>query len=110
MFIYEVTITLLKSVQTDWLEWMLTKHIPDIMKSGYFDDVKAFQIIEPTEYEKKVSFTAHYYCKSMEAYKEYREKHSDNFAAEHARRFEGEFSIERRVLAPLKDPEGKVVF
>ena len=37
MIIYNVTVSLVDTtIQEDWLHWMKTKHIPDVMNTGCF--------------------------------------------------------------------------
>lgn len=108
MVIYSVTVSVKTENQTAWLEWMMTEHIPEILKTGYFNESKAFQVLEPTE-EGKVRFTIQYDCKSMDDYRKYRETESERLASKHNEKFE-DISISRELLAPLNIPEGKVKF
>ena len=36
MIIYNVTVSVEESVQTEWLNWMRNKHIPEVMACGIF--------------------------------------------------------------------------
>ena len=41
--IYNVTVNIDDSVHDEWLEWMQTQHIPDVMSTGYFLEKKNLQ-------------------------------------------------------------------
>ena len=36
MIIYNVTVSVEESIKTDWLDWMKTEHIPEVMATGVF--------------------------------------------------------------------------
>ena len=36
MILYNVTVKIAKAVHDDWLEWMKTVHIPDVLKTNLF--------------------------------------------------------------------------
>ncbi len=47
MYIYNVTVTLEKEIQSEWLRWMKEIHIPDVMRTGFFIENK---IVPKTKY------------------------------------------------------------
>ncbi len=38
MIIYNVTVKIDNDVVAEWLNWMQTVHIPDVMQTGYFTE------------------------------------------------------------------------
>ena len=36
MIIYNVTVSVEESIKADWLNWMKTEHIPEVMACGVF--------------------------------------------------------------------------
>lgn len=47
MILYNVTVNIDDSVHDEWLEWMTTKHIPDVLATGLFEGNKIYKIEEP---------------------------------------------------------------
>ena len=51
MYIYNVTIQLVWGIHEDWLQWMKTKHIPEVMATGCFTDFRFVRVLEMDETE-----------------------------------------------------------
>ena len=45
MIIYNLTINIDESVHNDWLEWMKSNHIPDVMRTGMFKENKLLRLL-----------------------------------------------------------------
>jgi hypothetical protein len=51
MFLYNVTIKVKAEIHTDWLEWLKTEHIPDVMSSDCFSSSKVLRLLEVDDSE-----------------------------------------------------------
>ena len=109
MITYSVTVTVDLDVQTKWLEWMLTNHIPQVLKTGYFSTCNLLQVVEPAPEQNKIVFNVRYECDTLDAYRNYREREAPRLQAEHEKAFEGMFTIRRELLLPLKQPFAQVI-
>lgn len=67
MILYNVTINIDSSVHDEWLEWMKSKHIPDVLATGLFIDNKIFRIITDDN-EEGSTYSIQYYLNSMNDY------------------------------------------
>ncbi|WP_350284536.1 DUF4286 family protein [uncultured Croceitalea sp.] len=45
MIIYNVTINIDKSAHEEWLQWMLQKHIPDMLATKKFSEAKMCKVL-----------------------------------------------------------------
>ena len=45
MIIYNVTVSVDKPIASEWLEWMKTKHIPDVMATGMFVEYRILKVV-----------------------------------------------------------------
>ena len=45
MFIYNVTVHVEPTVETEWLNWMREEHIPAVLNTGKFTLAKLFKVI-----------------------------------------------------------------
>lgn len=110
MIYYYVQISVDTKVQTDWIQWMMEVHIPEVIATGHFKNCYFQQIIDPLPTGETVSFLSVYECESVEKLRKYRENDAPKLMAEHEKRFGGSFTATRFVGAPLRIPEGKVKF
>jgi hypothetical protein len=96
MIIYNVTVNIEKDVEQDWLRWMKEKHIPDVMKTGFFLENKICKVL--VEEEQGITYAIQYTCMSMEDLQSYQQKHAPGLQREHAERYKGKFVAFRTLL------------
>lgn len=77
MFIYNVTIKVDHSIAIDWLEWLKSIHIPEVIATGCFTEAKVLQLLE-TDEEEGLTYAIQYNAPSKAMYNNY----IQNFAAE----------------------------
>ena len=97
MIIYSVTVSLDPRVEEEWKKWMVSKHIPDVMKTGMFIDKKMTKVIEGHE-EGTINYNIQYLCESKEKLDEYSEKHAPKLQEEHTERYKDKFIAFRTIL------------
>ena len=62
MIIYNVTISLVDpTIHEEWLHWMKTKHIPDVMHTGCFLSNKICRLMVDDE----ITYAIQYTCKDL---------------------------------------------
>ena len=49
MILYNVTISIDQSCEDEWLDWMRSIHIPDVIKTGFFKECKICRLIDGEE-------------------------------------------------------------
>ncbi len=99
MIIYNVTITLDPSIEEDWLRWMKTVHVPDVMKTDLFLGNRILKVLG--DQETGPSFAIQYECKDMDTLMEYQDKHAKELQKEHTERYQGKFAAFRTLLEVL---------
>ncbi|MFN3917355.1 MAG: DUF4286 family protein [Flavobacteriales bacterium] len=95
MILYNVTINLDENIHQEWLEWMKTKHIPDVMNTGCFIESKIYRIHSDDE---GVTFAVQYLCEDMNRYEKYRDYFAQPLQQEHIDKFQGKFAAFRTIL------------
>lgn len=98
MIIYNVTVNIENDVHQDWIVWMKTVHIPQVMKTGFFLEHKICKVISTQEDETGHTYAIQYTCANMHDLDEYREKYSPELQKEHMKRYEGKFVSFRTLL------------
>lgn len=101
MIIYNVTINIDDSVHEEWLNYMKELHIPDVMRTGCFDDYKMSRILNRQEDETGFSYAIQYRCTSMEKYEVYREKFAPALQQDVHNKFAGKFVAFRTLLEEI---------
>ncbi len=97
MILYNVTINIDDEVQEEWLQWMKTFHIPDVMATGLFLEYKFNKVLTGEE-EGGKTYAVQYLCRSMEAYRKYEREHAPKLQQEHTQKFSGKFAAFRTLM------------
>ncbi|MCB0570547.1 MAG: DUF4286 family protein [Phaeodactylibacter sp.] len=100
MILYNVTIKIATALHEDWLRWMKTEHIPDVLATGLFVEHRLLHILGEEESEG-VSYAIQYLCPSLDAFMEYRDKHAKRLQEEHSRRYQGQYVAFRTLMEVL---------
>jgi hypothetical protein len=101
MILYNVTVSIDQSVHEDWLDWMRSKHIPDVMATGCFVESRISRV--HGEEEGGLTFAITYLCPSDEKLQHYQEVHAPELQKEHTQRYEGRFAAFRTLLTVLDE-------
>ncbi len=96
MYIYNVTINLELAILDDWLNWMKTTHIPDVMSTGLFLGHRLLEVM--VEEQQGVTYTVQYEVKDLETLKLYQEVYANKLQAEHLERYRDKFVAFRTIL------------
>ncbi len=74
MIIYNVTINIENDIHDEWLQWMKSVHIPNVMRTGFFLESKMCKIL--VQEEQGTSYCVQYTCANMKDYEEYKKVHA----------------------------------
>lgn len=97
MIIYSVTVSLAPEVESDWREWMISKHIPDVMATDHFVEKRMTKVIDGHE-EGAINYNIQYMCESVEKLNDYNEKFAPKLQKEHGDRYGDKFIAFRTLL------------
>lgn len=96
MIIYNVTIKINHDVHDEWLQWMKSVHIPEVMNTGLFLENRICKLL--LEDEDGVSYAFQYNCESIEKINEYRNNHAVRLQNAHTERYKDKFVGFRTLL------------
>ncbi len=97
MILYNVTINIDSSVHDEWLEWMQTEHIPDVLATGLFIDNKIFRI-KSCDDEEGITYSVQYFLNNMEDYEKYQNEFSGKLQKEHMEKYQDKFAAFRTIM------------
>ncbi|PHR31657.1 MAG: hypothetical protein COA38_07570 [Fluviicola sp.] len=100
MILYNVTVSLDPKIQEDWLDWMRSTHIPDVMNTGCFLESRISRVHGE---EGEVTYAISYVTESEEIYDHYQATHAVGLQKDHSDRYEGKFAAFRTKLTILEE-------
>lgn len=96
MIIYNVTVNIDNSVHEEWLEWMKSKHIPDVVGTGCFTEGNIFRIL--VNEESGISYSVQYSATSMDDVNRYLKEHAEALRNDALRLYKDKFVAFRTLL------------
>ena len=97
MILYNVTVGIDVASEDEWLSWMKSKHIPDVMNTGKFESHKIFKVLNQ-EQEDTVSYSVQYFAKSIDHVVDYLNNFAPALSAEHRDMFKDRHVAFRTLL------------
>jgi len=101
MILYSVTVSIEPTVAEDWLIWMRSVHIPEVMATKCFTESRISKIL--VDDENGIAYSVIYACPSQELMDEYNKKHAPRLQKDHAQRYEGRFAAFRTLLNVIEE-------
>jgi hypothetical protein len=98
MVIYNVTINVEESIHEEWLSWMKSKHLKDVMNTGIFNEYKIFKLLSRQEDETGFTYAIQYQCDSLEKYEIYRRDFAPALQQDTQAKYGGKFVAFRTLL------------
>jgi hypothetical protein len=98
MIIYNVTINIADEVHQEWLEWMKTVHIPEVMQTGYFTDSKMLRLLTESAEAEGTTYAIQYTCKTMADLESYQKNAAPALQAKTNEKYKGKFVAFRSIL------------
>lgn len=72
MILYNVTCSMDNELAEEWLVWMKSVHIPEVMETGCFTQYKIMKVLTNAEDDAGVNFAIQYTAETMQDYEHYR--------------------------------------
>ncbi len=102
MIIYSVTVSVEQSIQDEWLHWMRTIHIPEVMETGFFEASSIQELLDPVPQKGAATFNIQYECSSMESYEQYQQTMAPSLQQAHTERYKDRFVAFRTLLRRIE--------
>ncbi len=96
MILYNVTISLDESIHEEWVKWMKTTHIPQVLATGCFIQNRMLRLLN--EEDNGITYAMQYLSKDMATYERYQKEFAPALKADGERLFGGKFAGFRTVL------------
>ena len=96
MILYNVTSSLEPSIADEWLDYMRTTHMPEVMETGFFIKSQLLRLLN--EEDDGITYAAQYYCLSLEHLDEYQTICAPALRADMEKHFGGKLVSFRTLL------------
>jgi hypothetical protein len=97
--LYNVTVSIDTTCEQEWLEWMRTDHIPEVMATGCFLESRISRV--NGEEEGGATYAITYVAYSQEDLERYGKEFAPALQADHSQRFAGRFAAFRTTLSVI---------
>ena len=101
MILYSITVSIDPIVAEEWLNWMRSVHIPEVMSTQCFTESRISKILIYDEND--ISYSIMYVCPNQELMDEYTSKHAPRLQKDHSQRYEGRFAAFRTLLNVIEE-------
>lgn len=71
MILYNVTLLVEEEICSDWLNWMKTEHLPEVMATGKFVSFSMYKIRNHEPDDKSHNYSVQYLANSIADYEDY---------------------------------------
>ena len=101
MIIYNVTIKVEQQIAGEWLQWLLSEHIPLVMSTAYFVDYKVVRLLEIDDSEGP-TYAVQYYADSKANYNRYIDLHASKIRKLSSEKWGQKFIAFRSVMEVIR--------
>lgn len=101
MHIYNVTINVEETIHENWLQWMKTKHIPDMLATGKFTKALMTRVLVEEEMGG-ITYSVQYTTKDRATLLAYYKEDAERLRGD-AKQFEGKFVAFRTELEVISE-------
>ena len=97
MLLYNVTVGVDPSIEKEWLHWMKTEHILDVLNTKMFVSARIYKVLHEVE-DGTVSYSTQYFAESLDHVEKYLEHFAPALRQEVDKRFAGKYVAFRTLL------------
>lgn len=101
MIIYSVTISIDNQLEHEWIKWMQTVHIPQVMATGCFVNFTFFRLLTKVE-DEGATFNLQYHARSMEEYVDYQDNYAPALQEDMASKYRNQYGAFRTLLETVE--------
>lgn len=102
MLIYNVTISIDQTVEIEWLNWMKTQHIQQVIDTGCFTGARFTRVTSHSQPDC-TSYSVQYFCENHELLKDYKENYAPQLREDGMKLFGDKMHVFRTELELIGD-------
>lgn len=75
MILYNITTNVTADIEEDFISWMKSIHIPEVMETGIFVEHRFYKLLHDSE-DGSINYSIQFFTESMEKMMEYEKTHA----------------------------------
>lgn len=87
------------AIHDEWIVWMASEHMPEVMATGKFVDVKMYKVL--LEKEDSITYTVQYFAESLAQVQLYLAEHAHELQSKHRLKYGDNVVAFRTVLEEI---------
>lgn len=99
MIIYNVTMAVDLAIHDEWIVWMANEHMPEVLATGKFVDVKMYRVL--LEKEDSITYSVQYFAENLSQVQLYLAEHAHELQAKHQQKYADKVVSFRTVLEEI---------
>lgn len=100
MILYNITFNVTPDIEEDFILWMKSTHIPEVLATGIFHEHKFFRLIHDSE-DGSLNYCIQYFTDSLKLMMEYESKHAAQLRAKTLERYKDKALAFRTLLETI---------
>lgn len=101
MILYNVTIGIDKDIEPEWVQWMKSKHIPDVLATGVFAGHRFYKVLSHDD-EGSASYCVQYFAASIVEFNQFLQTAAPRLVEEHRERFKDRHVVFNTLLEEVE--------
>ena len=97
MLIYNVTVSINKTIEADWVQWMKEIHIPNVLNTGMFTGHQFYKVLSHDD-PSTSSFCTMYFTPVLDNFEKYLNDFAPALRQEVDQRYAGQYAAFRTLL------------
>lgn len=103
MILYNVTVNVDSDTAAEWVRWMQTVHIPEVLETGMFHSNRFCRLM--VEEEFGITYSVQYVLKDLETFQLYQQLYAPALQKSHHERYEGKYVAFRTVMEIIDETQ-----
>jgi hypothetical protein len=100
--LYNVTVKVNRAAEKEWLDYMQSKHIPDVMATGHFSSYRLSRLLDQPD-DDDPTYIVQYECPSLHKLNHYQIHNAKALQDEHSNKFKDRFVAFRTVMEVVQN-------
>ncbi|MFN8144582.1 MAG: DUF4286 family protein [Bacteroidia bacterium] len=101
MIVYNVTINIDSAVHDEWLKWMQSTHIPEVLKTGMFVKNSMLKVLGDEE-SGGHTYSVQYFCENMKDFERYEKEYAPALRDKFNVKYKDQFVAFRTLLEVIQ--------
>lgn len=102
MIVYNVTVKIENGIRQEWLEWMSSVHIPEVLATGCFVDYRILHLLGQDD-SQGTTYAIQYRSPDINTLQLYMDRYAPALQKAHKERYEGKFVAFRTLLQTIEE-------